>query len=69
MEFKYKEHIKVVVNFDIGETIKIKGFNYKVDGNHVIEDLKPHFGFCESGILAKISDYPQYIDVGWLKKL
>ena len=69
MEFQYKKHVKIVVDFEIGEKILIKGWESKLDGEHVIEDMKKCFEHCESGILVKISGYKNYIDVGWLIKL
>ncbi len=67
MEFQFKKNVKIVVNFEVGEKILIRGFGHRLDGEHVIEDIKTNFGGCESGILAKIKGH--YIDIGWLTKL
>lgn len=69
MEFQFKKHVKIVVDFEIGEKILIVGWGYKLDGEHVIEKFKTNFGGCESGIMVKISGYDSFIDVGWLKKV
>jgi hypothetical protein len=69
MEFSYKKNIKIVVNFDKGEKILITGFGHKLDGHHIIEDIKTNFGGCESGILAKVTGYDSYIDIVWLTKI
>lgn len=69
MEFKFKENVKIVVDFEVGEKIMIKGLGYKLDGEHVIKGFKTCFGGCESGILVKVSGYDNYIDVGWLNKI
>lgn len=68
-EFQYKKNVKIVVDFQIGETILIKGFGYKLDGKHTIVDIKTNYGGCESGIMAKISGYDHWIDIGWLTKI
>ena len=69
MEFKFRKNIKIVVDFEIGETILIKGWGYKLDGTHTIVDFKTNFGGCESGIMAKITGYDSWIDIGWLNKV
>ena len=69
MEFQYKKHVKIVVDFEVGEEILIQGWGYKLDGKHTIEDFKTNFGGCESGIMVKISGYNSSIDIGWLNKI
>lgn len=69
MEFQFKKHIKIVVDFEIGEKILIVGWGHKLDGEHVIEKFKTSFGGCESGIMVKLVGYDSFIDVGWLKKI
>ena len=69
MEYQFKKHIKIVVDFEIGETILIEGWGYQLDGEHTITEFKTNFGGCESGIMVKITDYHSWIDVGWLTKL
>lgn len=69
MEFQYKKNIKIVVDFEVGETILIEGWGYQLDGKHIIKEFITNFGGCESGIMVKISGYDNYIDVGWLSKL
>lgn len=69
MEFQVKKNVKIVVDFEVGETILIEGWGYKLDGKHTVEDFKKNFGGCESGIMVKISGCDNYIDVGWLSKL
>lgn len=69
MEFEFKKNVKIVVDFEVGEKILIKGWGYKLDGEHTVEDFKTNFGGCESGIMVKISGYDSWIDVGWLSKL
>lgn len=68
-EFEFKKHVKVVVDFEIGEEILIENWGYKLNGKHTIEDFRPSFGLSESGILVKISGYDNYIDLGWLTKI
>jgi len=68
MEFQFKKNVKIVVDFEVGEEIIIKGWGYKLDGKHTIEDFKTCFDGCESGILVKVSGYDSFIDVGWLSK-
>ena len=69
MEFQFKPHVKVVVDFEIGEEVLITGFSKKVDGKHTIKDIKPNYGGCESGILAHVSGYDRWVDLGWLTKI
>lgn len=68
MEFQFKKNVRVVVDLEIGETILIEDWGYRLNGKHVIEDIKPSYGGCESGILIKISGYDSYIDSGWATK-
>ena len=68
-EFNFKKNVKIVVDFEVGDKILIKDWGYKLDGEHTIENFKTNFGGCESGILAKISGYDGWIDIGWLNKL
>jgi hypothetical protein len=69
MEFNIRENIKIVVDFEIGEKILIKEWGHQLDGEHIIEDIKTNFRGCASGILVKVSDYDNWIDVGWLTKI
>lgn len=69
MEFEFKKHVKVVVDFEIGEEILIENWGYKLDGKHTIKDIRPNYGGCESGIQVKISGYSNYLDIGWLTKI
>jgi len=63
------KNVKIVVDFEVGETILIEGWGYKLDGKHTVEDFKTNYGGCESGIMVKISGYENYIDVGWLQEI
>lgn len=69
MEFQYKKNIKLVLGFEIGEKVLVKGWGDKLDGHHILEDARANFGGCESGVLVKISGYDDYIDSGWLTKV
>ena len=64
--FPFKKNVSLLCNLSIGETIIVKDWGYKVDGEHTIEDIR--LGACESGIQIKISGYPDYIDSGWATK-
>jgi len=67
MELKYKKNVKVVVDLEIGEEIIVKDYGITLNGKHIIEDIKPSFGLCESGIMVKISGH--YLDSGWITKI
>jgi len=69
MEFQYKKNVKVVVDFEIGETVLIADWGYKLDGEHQILDMKPNYGGCESGVMVKVSGYGNWLDLGWLTKI
>lgn len=70
MEFKFKKHVKVVVDLEVGNKVTTDGWGYKLDGKiHTIEEIKQAFGRCESGILVKISGYDSFLDSDWLDKV
>lgn len=69
MDFQFKNNIKMVVDFEVGEKILIKGWGPKLNGEHTITNFKPNFGGCESGIMVKITGYGDWIDLGWLTKI
>ena len=69
MEFEFKENVKIVVNFEVGEKVLISGWGKKLDGKHVIKAIKTNFGGCSSGIMAKVTGYDEWIDIGWLTKI
>lgn len=62
----HSKNISFLCHLDIGETIIIKDWGYKLDGEHIIEDIKT--GQSESGVLIKISGYDSYIDSSWATK-
>ena len=69
MEFDFKKNVKLVIPFEIGETVFIDGAGTSLHGYYTIKDFKTHFGGCESGILVKLNQYNEWIDVGWLIKI
>ncbi len=70
MEFKFKKHVRIICDLEIGDKVMTDRWGPKLDGIvHTILDIKPEFGGCESGILVKIDGYDGWIDTGWLNKL
>lgn len=69
MEFQFKKHVKIVVDFEVGERVLIEGFGSKVDGEHTIIHIKEDFDRCESGIKVIVSGYGNWLDIGWLTKI
>lgn len=67
MEFKFKKHVKIVVDLEIGERVIVDGFGYKLDGERTITDLKLHEN-CQSGVMAMVDGYTNWIDIAWLNK-
>ncbi len=64
--FPFKKNVSLLCNLVVGERITVEGWGYALDGEHTIEDIKRGSG--ESGILIKVSGYPDYIDSGWATK-
>ena len=68
-EFQFKKNVKVVVNFDIGETVLIEGWGKKLDGKRVISEFKENYGGSQSGVVAKVIGYEGWLDIGWFTKI
>lgn len=69
MEFQLAKNIKIVVDFEVDEEVIINGWGTQLDGKHIIQKFKTNFGGCQSGIMAKVSGYKNFIDIGWLTKI
>lgn len=69
MEFDFKNNIKVVVNFEVGEEVLVKDYGSKLNGKHTIVDFKTNFGGCDSGVLVKLRDFDYWLDLGWINKI
>lgn len=70
MEFKVGQYVKIIVDFEVGEKVRIIGFNKKVDGVHTIQDIKPSlFSACQSGVNVMVSGYDDWLDLGWIEKI
>lgn len=69
MEFDFKNNVKVVVNFEVGEEVLVKDYGPKLNGKHIIVDFKTNFGGCDSGILIKLRDFDSWLDLGWINKI
>ena len=68
MEIQYKKHVKIICDLEIGDTVFIKGWGYKLDGKDwKVEDVKFSRN-CESGFMVKIDGYENYMDSNWLNK-
>jgi len=62
------KHVKLTVDLDIGEKVKIDGFGYKLDGKIcTITDIK-FSPTCQSSVLVKVDMYDNYIDSDWITK-
>ena len=70
MEFNLSQHVKLIVDFEVGEKVRINGFDKKVDGVHTIQDIKPSlFSACQSGVKVMVSGYDDWLDLGWIEKV
>jgi hypothetical protein len=70
MEFQLSKHVRMVVDFEVGEQVRITGFNKKVDGVHTVKELKPWaYGASQSLISVLVSGYDNWLDLGWIEKI
>lgn len=68
MEIQFKKNVRIICDLEIGETVTIKNWGYKLDGEHKILDMKFSPG-CESSFLIKVDGYDSWIDSGWVDKI
>ncbi|PSR54181.1 hypothetical protein AHMF7605_11935 [Adhaeribacter arboris] len=69
MEFQLEKHVKVVCDLQIGQQVTVSGWGRQLDGKtHTIQGLKLNYGGCESGVMVKLNNYPNWIDSNWIDK-
>ncbi len=69
MEFQHGKNVRIIVDLEIGDTVRTDVGGYKTEGvDWIIEDIKFHVP-CESGVQVKINGYPNFICSNWVTKV
>lgn len=69
IEVRFKKHVRILFDLEVGEKVRVDDFHYKVNGIQTITDIKESIGHSESGFLIKITNYDSSIDSNWVDKI
>lgn len=70
MEVQWQKHVRVICDLKVGDKVRTDNWGPALDGvDHFVEEIKSHFGKCDSGFMVKISGYNRLIDSNWLNKV
>jgi len=65
MEKQIGKHTRLICDINIGDTVRMNGFNLKLDNkDFIVEDIIT--SNSPSGFMVKTSGYHNYVDADWL---